>query len=596
MPDYDLLIRDGRIVDGTGSPAYIGSVAVLEGTIVAVGPDISGSASETIDANGMLITPGFVDVHTHYDGQVTWDDTLEPSFSHGTTTVVVGNCGVGFAPVRPDCHRKLIELMEGVEDIPGIALWEGITWNWETFPQYLATLQGREWTMDVAVMATHGPLRAYVMGDRGIRDEPATPEDIAQMARLAGEAVDAGAVGFSSSRFHGHQSVDGTPVPGTRAQEDELAAIGHELGRRGAVFQLIPGGAVGAAGHDAPNEKSIASEIDWMSRLSRRENLTITYLISEHGGNPNAWREALELTDLANSSGANLRPQTGSRPVGMLTGLGLRHVFLRRPTYMKLAELPLADQVIELRKPEMKQAILSESNLPPLSDAVADNIHLLFAQMLENGQIYPLGNPLNYEPLPEDAVSVQAERLGISAEERFYDLMLEQDGRAILFAPILNYIQGNFDTLHALLSHPSTIVSLGDGGAHCSLVCDSSATTHLLTHWARDRVRGPRLAIEEVIRKQSAETAALFGFIDRGTLVPGMRADINVIDFDALTLEAPYTVHDLPAGGRRLLQHATGYVATIVHGVITRRNDADTGARPGRLLRKPRRPFAVAAE
>lgn len=595
MADYDLLIQGGRIVDGTGAPGYVGSVAVRDGVIVAVGPDVSGTADEIIDAAGLLITPGFVDVHTHYDGQVTWDDALEPSFSHGTTTIVAGNCGVGFAPVRPEDHRKLIELMEGVEDIPGIALWEGISWDWETFPQYLDTLQDRQWTMDVAVMATHGPLRAYVMGDRGIRDEPATPEDIARMAQLVAEAVDAGAVGFSSSRFFGHQAIDGTPVPGTCAEEEELAAIGYELGKKGAVFQLIPGGAVGAAGHEAPQEKSIASEIDWMSRLSRRENLTITYLISEHSGNPDAWREALELTDRANAAGADLRPQTGSRPVGMLTGLGLRHLFLRRPTYMNLADLPLDQQVAELRKPEVKQAILSEADVPPVSEVLADSIHLIFAQML-NGQIFPLGNPLNYEPRPEDAVSAQAERLGISAEERLYDLMLEQDGRAILFAPILNYIHGNFDTLHALLTHPSTIVALGDGGAHCSLVCDSSATTHLLTHWARDRVRGPRLAVEQVIRKQSAETAALFGFTDRGVLAPGMRADINVIDFDALTLEAPYTVHDLPAGGRRMLQDAKGYVATIVHGVITRRNDTDTGARPGRLLRKTQPSFAIAAE
>jgi len=595
MTDYDLLIRNGKIVDGTGAQAFIGSVAVLDGMIVAVGPDVAGTAKETIDASGMLITPGFVDVHTHYDGQVTWDNTLEPSFSHGTSTIVVGNCGVGFAPVRPQDHGKLIELMEGVEDIPGAALWEGIRWDWETFPQYLDILQDKQWTMDVAVMATHGPLRLYVMGDRAVRDEPATPDDIAQMASLVAEAVDVGAVGFSSSRFFGHQTLDGKPVPGTRAGEDELASIGHELGKKGAVFQLIPGGAVGGTGTHYPDEKSITSEIKWMSRLSRRENLTISFLISEHSGNPLSWRQALDLTDQANDTGAVLRPQTGSRPVGMLTGLGLRHLFQRRPTFMRLANLPFDQLVAELRRPEIKQAILSEANVPPESNILADNLHLIFAQMLD-GRIFPLGDPLNYEPSPEDSVSAQAEQLGISAEERFYDLMLEQDGRAVLFAPILNYLHGNFDTLHSLLSHPSTIVSLGDGGAHCSLVCDCSTTTHLLTHWVRDRKRGPRFDVEHVIRKQTAETAALFGFTDRGVLAPGMRADINVIDFDRLTLKAPYTVNDLPAGGRRVLQDASGYVATIVHGVVTRRNDTDTGARPGRLLRKTRPPFAVGAE
>jgi len=595
VAEFDILIRNGKIVDGTGRAAFYGSVGVRDGMIVDVGSDVSGTADQTIDADGQLVTPGFVDIHTHYDGQVTWDDTLEPSFSHGTTTIVAGNCGVGFAPVRPGGQRELIELMEGVEDIPGPALWEGIQWDWESFPEYLDALDRQRWTMDVAMLAAHGPLRAYVMGDRGAKNEPATAEDISKMARLVSEAVEAGAVGFSTSRFYGHRAIDGTPVPGTTAGEAELLAIGGALGRAAAVLQLIPGGAVGSPGQVPSTEKSITFELEWMGRLSKAENLPITYLISEHAADPEAWREALRLTDLANGQGARLFPQTGSRPVGMLTGLQLRHLFQRRPTYLKIADLPLEARVAELRRPEVKQAILAEADSPPASASAMDHLYQTFGRMLD-GLIFPLGEPVDYEPSPESAVSAQAKRLGVSAEERFYDLMLEQGGRAVFFAPILNYIHGSFDTLYDLLRHPSSIVSLGDGGAHCGLICDSSAATHLLTHWARDRTRGPRLGLEYVVRKQTAETAALYGFTDRGVIAPGKRADLNVIDFDRLAIGAPYAVRDLPAGGQRILQDARGYSATVVRGIVTRRDDKDTGQRPGRLLRKSRSPSPMAAE
>ncbi len=585
MSGIDLLIRGGQIVDGSGAAPFHGDIAVSNGLIVDVGANLSGVASRTIDAEGRLITPGFVDVHTHYDGQITWDDTLEPSFSHGVTTVVTGNCGVGFAPVRPGGQQQLIDLMEGVEDIPGTALWEGIAWQWESFPEYLDALSKRRWTMDVATQVPHGAIRAYVMGERGVRNDAATEDDVRQMAGLVEAAIDAGAVGFSTSRIIGHQAIDGTPVPGTFAGEDEVFAIGRALGRTGAVFQLVPGGSVGTAGQNWKGEQTLAYEIDWMSRLSREARIPLTYLIVEHDDDPDAWKEALRLTDEANLAGARLYPQTASRPGGFLTGLQSQHMFQRRPSYMRLADLPLDQRVRELRKPEVRRAILTELDAPPKSNSINDILHLIIARMLPNN-IFELGEDVDYEPKPETAVAVQARRDGVTPEERLYDLMLADDGRAMLLMPALNYSRGNHDALYALLNHPGTIVGLADGGAHCGFTCDASSSTYLLTHWVRDRSRGPRLSLPQAIRKQTAETAALYGLSDRGLLARGKRADINVIDLDRLALKPPYAAQDLPAGGQRILQGSEGYGATIVAGVITRRDDRDTGARPGRLVRR----------
>jgi N-acyl-D-aspartate/D-glutamate deacylase len=585
---FDLVIRNGKVVDGTGRDAFDGDVAVQDGRIAEVGRGL-GRGREEIDAAGRLVTPGFVDVHTHYDGQATWDTKLSPSFAHGVTTVVMGNCGVGFAPVRPgeEAKRGLIALMEGVEDIPGTALWEGIDWRWESFPQYLDVLAERTFSMDVGTQVPHGPLRTYVMGERGVNHEAATDAEIAEMARLAAEAVRAGALSFSTSRILGHQSTSGSPVPGTHAAREEMLGIGRAVGRAGGIMELVPGGSVGQGGFAiGTNEAKLYEELEWMDTLSRETGMAITFLIVEFQEDPDAWKGALSWIEDANRRGAKLRPQTAGRPGGVLTGLQSNHLFQRRPTYVKLASLSLAERVRELAKPEVRAAILREEDEAPRSKALMDNLHLLFKRGIS--AIFPLGNPVDYEPAAERSVVAQAVRDGVDPEARIYDLMLEDDGKAMLLMPTLNYARGSHDALYGMLTHPDSIVGLADGGAHCGLICDASTPTYMLTHWVRDRSRGPRLALEHAVKKQTSETAELYGLHDRGVIARGKRADLNVIDFDTLHLPPPYVIRDLPAGGQRMMQDAVGYVATIVGGVITRRNDEDTGERPGRLVRGSR--------
>ncbi len=578
---HDIVIKNGQVVDGSGGASYPADIAIDGDRITAIEPRLSGAGRRTIDADGAIVTPGFVDIHTHYDGQVTWDDRLDPSASHGVTTIITGNCGVGFAPVRPGHQRELIELMEGVEDIPGTALYEGIDWTWESFPDYLDCLKDRWWSMDVGSQIAHGPLRVYVMGERGIRNEVATADDIAQMAALTAEAMSAGALGLSMSRILGHQSIHGDPVPGTFAAEEEVFAIGRAMAGTGAVFEVVPGGSVGQGGMALGTEAALASELDWMSRLSIETGLAITFLTVEFGEDPDAYAFVLDYVRTANQAGARLRPQTASRPAGVLLSWQSNHLFQRRPTYMALAGLPFEERLAQLRRPEIRAAIVSESDAPPRSSSINDAMHLIIAQRLEF--VYPLGNPVDYEPRAETSVAAQAARAGVTADELMYDLLMGDDGHAILMLPGLNYARGNCDAIYAILSDENSVVGLADGGAHCSLICDASNTTSLLTHWVRDR-KGPRLSLEHVIRKQCAETAALFGLHDRGRLAVGLRADINVIDFDGLELHPPYPVHDLPAGGMRFLQEATGYLATLAHGEVVRDHDKDTGARPGRLL------------
>ncbi len=580
---HDLLIKFGRVVDGTGNAARHADIAVDGGLITAVEERITAPARRSIDAAGAIVTPGFVDIHTHYDGQATWDDCLDPSASHGTTTVVTGNCGVGFAPVRPGEQDGLIELMEGVEDIPGTALHEGIDWNWESFPEYLDLLDSKRWSMDVGAQIAHGALRSYVMGERGVRNEAATADDMRAMAALTAEALDAGALGFTTSRILGHQSINGDPVPGTFATEDEVFAIGRAMRRSGAVFELVPGGSVGQGGLTlGSNEARLGSELDWMNRLTRETALPITFLIAEFVEDPDAWTRVMEYVAQANANGARLYPQTASRPGGILLSWQSNHLFQRRPSYLRVADLPPRQRLDALRRPEVRAAILGEDNAPPLSESINDVMHLLIARNIEN--LFPLGNPVNYEPKPETSVAADARRRGIDVESHIYDQMMAEDGRAILMMPGLNFARGNCDAIHDLMADEHSVIGLADGGAHCQLICDASSTTHLLTHWARDR-RGPRLPLEYLVRKQCAETAALYGLCDRGLLAPGKRADINVIDFDNLSLGLPYAVNDLPAGGLRFLQSASGYIATLVNGEVTREHDEDSGARPGRLIR-----------
>jgi N-acyl-D-aspartate/D-glutamate deacylase len=580
---YDLKIVGGTVVDGTGAPPRLADVAVKDGVIVAVGRDAApGAAAETIDATGLLVTPGFVDIHSHYDGQVTWDTVLDPSASHGVTTVVAGNCGVGFAPVRPGREDWLIALMEGVEDIPGSALAEGIEWKWESFPEYLDAVDGRELAMDFGVQVAHGPVRAYVMGERGARNEPATPEDIAAMAAIVGEAVRAGALGFSTSRTIVHRAVDGEPVPGTYATEEELFALGRAAAAGGrAVFELAP---MGTAGEDliAPHR-----EIDWMRRLAAETGLPVSFSLLQVDAAPRLWEEMLAESLRAHEAGAPIYPQVAARPFGMIVGFTGRHAFTMRPTYEALAaRLSPAELLAELARPETRATILAEADRPNRPGVLDDDIAV--GQQFLLDRVYPLVDPVDYEPTPDRSVAALAAAEGVDPMRKLYDLMLEDGGHRMLMVPIFGFSDHDHEALREMLLHPAAVVGLADGGAHVAMVCDASMPTYLLTHWARDRSRGDRLPLEYVIRKQTMDTAALYGLTDRGVVAEGKRADLNVIDFEALRLHAPRMARDLPAGGGRLLQDADGYAATIVGGAVTRRDGKDTGARPGRLIRGAR--------
>ena len=577
---FDLKIEGGTIVDGTGADRYRGDIGIRDGAIVAIGPKVEGDARRTIDATGRIVTPGFVDIHTHYDGQVTWDDLLEPSSGHGVTTIVMGNCGVGFAPVEPGKEEWLIQLMEGVEDIPGAALSEGIQWEWESFPEYLDALDKKRTAVDFGAQIAHGAVRGYVMGERGSRNEPATPEDIAAMRRLVREAVEAGALGVSTSRVLGHRAMDGEPVPGTFAAEDELYGLGYALQDAGTgVFELAP---AGADGQDLVNARK---EVDWMRRLSAEIGRPVTFALVQNMTEPDLWREIMDESIEAAKEGANLRPQISGRPFGLLIGLQTYHAFAKRPTFKALQEKTSSFEELasRLRDPDVKAAILSEDDLPPEEGNIFDGMSFIVRESLD--KIYVLGDPPDYEPTDDKTVTAMAKSRGVDPLELLYDLFLEQDGRAMLLMPVFNYAAGDCEAIREQLTHPYGVSGLSDGGAHCGMICDASIPTFLLTHWARDRSRGEKLELEWVVQKQSRETARLFGLDDRGSLEVGQKADLNVIDFENLALRSPRLDHDLPAGGRRLLQEAEGYDYTIVSGEVTRENGKDTGARPGRLIR-----------
>lgn len=586
---YDLTITGGTVVDGTGEQRYLADVGVRDGRIVAVqrrtgtdDPGLTGPAAETIDATGKVVAPGFVDIHTHYDGQVSWDNLLEPSSGHGVTTIVSGNCGVGFAPVRPGSEEWLIKLMEGVEDIPGTALTEGITWGWESYPEYLDVLDRKNFAVDVGSQVAHGAIRAYAMGERGARNEPASSDDIAAMSRLVQEAIEAGALGFSTSRTLAHRAMDGEPVPGTFAAEDELFGLGRAMAAGGqAVFELAP---QGAAGEDIVAPKK---ELEWMQRLGAQIDRPLSFALIQVDADPNLWREQLDISAAAHQAGSALYPQIAARPFGMLLGFAGHHAFTHRPTYRRLkAECSRAELAQRLAEPAVKAAILSEQDLPVDLSQQFDGMFALVQHSLH--RIYDLGNPPDYEPTPERSVAAIAAARGEDPLATLYDLMLQADAGAMLMLPFFNYADGNHDAIREMLTHPAGVLGLSDGGAHCGMICDASYPTYLLTHWARDRHRGEKLPLEYVVRKQCRDTAQLFGLGDRGVIEVGKKADINVIDMEALTLQPARMAYDLPAGGRRLLQGASGYVATIVSGTVTRRNGADTGARPGRLVRGAR--------
>jgi len=568
---HDLVITGGRVVDGTGAPARTADVAITEGVVAEVGR-VRERARRVVDADGALVTPGFVDVHTHFDGQVTWDPLLTPSCWHGVTTVVMGNCGVGFAPVVPDRRTWLIGLMEGVEDIPGAALSEGIVWEWEHFPEYLDAVDRADKMLDVGAQVPHGAVRAYVMGERGARNEPATPEDIAAMAEIVREGIAAGALGFSTSRTIAHMAIDGEPVPGTFAAEDELLGIGRVLGELGTgVFELAPAGALGE--DLAAPEREMA----WMRRVATEIGRPVSFALTQNDHDPESWRRLLELCGEAATEGAEIRPQVAGRPVSLLLGLQTFHPFAYCPSFAPIGAAPLAEKVRVMRDPEMRARLLAE-----VDAALAS-----MAQFLDPERAFPMGAVPDYEPARADSVAGRARALGVPVMEHYYDVLLQEDGRALVLRPLLNYTDFSLDAVREMLMHPTSAWGLGDGGAHCGTNCDASTPTTMLTHWVRDRARD-RLPLEWVVRKMTSETAAMYGLGDRGVLAPGMIGDVNVIDDTALALGRPEFVHDLPGGARRFVQRATGYVTTVKSGAVVLVDGADQGERPGRLLRGAR--------
>ena len=566
---HDLIIRGGTIVDGTGSPSFIGDLAIDDGKITAVGEE-SAEAKETIDAEGLLVTPGWVDAHTHYDGQATWDPLLTPSGWHGVTTALMGNCGVGFAPVEPHYRDWMIDLMESVEDISADALKAGIDWQWVSFPEYLDALERMPRAINVGAYVGHCALRTFVMGERGAQDEDPTEDETQQMADLMSEAMEAGALGFSTSRTAIHLTPDGNPIPGTFAKESELMAIAQAVGGSGrGLLEFI------AAGIETGDREIHATEMAMMRRLSLEAGCPITYLTGQIGTDPDLWRESFRLAEEANAAGATLIPQISCRPVGMLFSFESENPFARFPSFIELKGLSQPERLAALRDPEVKARILADKD-PALT---------AWTQLFANPWpvTFELGEVPVYEPDPDTNIQTLALEQGRESAELAYDLMLENDGQAFLFCAMAGFSDGNLDAIREMLLSPISMVGGSDGGAHCNFIVDAGVPTFMLTHWARDRKEG--LPLELVVHKQTCDTARRNGITDRGELLPGQRADINLIDLEKLTSLAPLLVNDLPAGGSRLIQRAEGYVATLVAGQVIMRNGEDTGARPGSVVR-----------
>jgi len=564
--NYDVVIRNGLVHDGLGGPPVEADVAVKDGKIAAVGKNL-GSGAEEIDARDKLVTPGFVDVHTHYDGQVTWDDRLQPSSWHGVTTIVMGNCGVGFAPCRPDDRDRLVRLMEGVEDIPFPVLQEGLPWNWKSFPEYLDALDARRTDIDFAAQLPHAAVRVNVMGERGANRDPATADDIARMAEIAAEAMTAGALGFSTSRTINHRDAAGNPTPTLTAAEEELMGIAMGLKKAGkGVLQFVT---------DFPD---VDAEFGMMRRLVEQSGRPMSFSLVQSDRAPENWKKIMGKLDEAVLAGLEMKAQVCGRPVGIMLGLELTlNPFSYRPTFREIADLPLAEKVKALRDPDFRARLFMDE--PTSKHAIARNWLNDFDQM------WLITHQPDYEQDGSHTIAARAKAAGVAPDAFALDHMLENGGRSMIYLPFLNYVDRNLDPQLTMMKSPNTILGLSDGGAHVGTICDGSFPTSMLVHWTRDRTRGERLPVEWVIKAQSHDTARALGLHDRGVLKPGYKADLNVIDYDGLSLYAPEVRYDLPSGGRRLVQRADGYTATMVSGQITYRDGVETSALPGRLVR-----------
>lgn len=582
---YDVKIVNGLLVDGSGGEPRRGDVGIRDGRIVAVG-EVSGPAAREIDATGAIVTPGFIDIHTHYDGQASWDASFSPSCFHGVTTAVMGNCGVGFAPVRERDREALIALMEGVEDIPGAALAEGIAWNWESFPSYMKALDDAPHVIDFAAQVPHDALRVFVMGERALAGEDATEQDIAQMQALLREAILAGAVGFTTGRSDNHRSRTGAATPAAEASERELRGLA-------AALHGLPSGVIQAVSDFNMNDgdEPFDGEFDLIEAMGEASGKTVSVSLSQRDRSPNQWRKILERAERATARGVQMHVQVGARGIGVMLGLQATfHPFVGFPSYKKIAHLPLSERVAIMRDPVFKAQILSEkseplsgdgSAVPPLAD------QLLAAMDFVSMRMFRLGESPNYEQGLDDSLCAEAQRRGVPVLEAVYDALLESDGEELIYFPIFNYTEMSLDNVHTMLTHPLALSGLSDGGAHVGTVCDASFSTFLLTHWARDR-KGARLPLQRVVQMLTADGADYLGLGDRGRIAVGKRADLNVIDFERLSLARPHIVHDLPAGGRRLIQEARGYLATLVKGEVVVESGKLTGKTPGKLARATR--------
>jgi len=573
-----IVVRNGTIYDGKGGTPYVADVVIDGNRIVAVEPNSPRQGVQEIDAKGKIVTPGFVDVHTHYDGQAIWSKNLAPSSVHGVTTVVMGNCGVGFAPCRAEDRDLLVHVMEGVEDIPEIVMTKGLTWEWETFPEFLAALERRPHDIDVLAYIPHSALRVYVMGERGAARQPATEADLARMSQLVEEAIEAGAAGFSTSSVPVHRTRDGDHIPSFDAAEKELFAIaeGARRAKRG-VLQIL----VNLA--EAPERK-----IQLLADLSKKSGLTSTFTLVQTDTNPHDWKLVLAMLDKVNADpGVNVKAQIFARPIGMILNHDLTLTPFRLcPSYQAIAHLPLAEKLKELRKPELRAKLLAEKP--------TDATQPLFERARAWERMFEMGETPDYEPSPDQSIAARAKRLGVTPEELAYDLLLKNDGKTLLLLAMSNFPEHNLNAVHEMLHHPHCIPGLGDGGAHYGMICDSSYPTFILTHWVRDR-KGPRLGLAQAVASLTRRPAMAMGLEDRGLIAPGYRADVNVIDHEHLRLHLPQIKYDLPGGGRRLLQTASGYIATIANGTVITRHDTPSGALPGKLVRGVTRAEATAA-